>query len=578
MSEPERRSELRYEPNEAPPRALALGLAAQTVALIVAGILLTPVVVLRAGGAEDLAPWAIFAALLVSGLGTILQARPIGRVGSGYVLFMGTSGAMISVGVTAIQDGGVALLMTLIVVCSLALFPLAANLGLLRKIITPTVGGTAMMLIAVSVMPIAFGLLSDVPQGQGAPEPGAPASALTTLGVIVGLSLFGARALRLWSPLIGLVLGTAVAAGFGLVDTAPLLAAPWIGWPAFTWPGFDLGFGVDFWALLPAFLIVTVVGSIESFGDCIAIQRVSWRRPHAVDFRAVQGAVYADGFGSLFSGLAGTLPNTTLSTSVAVVDMTGVAARRIGLYGGLLLILLAFFPKIAALILAVPNPVVGAYLIIVLVLLFIHGLALATEGGFSMEKTLILGLSFWVGVGFQNGAIFADYLPAGAGVLLSNGMTAGTLCAILLTLLTRLNQGHVTHLVVPLGPQSVPRVHEFVKAQAAHAGWDKAASNRLQLAAEEVLVVMSDRSLEAEGGRQLRIDARERNGSIELDIVVAPRDANLEDRLALMATPAEAPPEEAFAFRILASIVDEFRHQQYHSADFVTLRVASRPL
>jgi xanthine permease XanP len=204
-------------------------------------------------------------------------------------------------------------------------------------------------------------------------------------------------------------------------------------------------------------------------------------------------------------------------------------------------------------------------------------MALATEGGFSMEKTLILGLSFWLGVGFQNGAVFQDFLPSWAGVLLSNGMTAGTLCAILLTLLARLAQGHVNRLEVPLGPGSVPRVHEFVKAQASRAGWDKAATNRLQLAAEEVLVVMSEKSLDEEGDRQLRIDARERDGSIELDIVVAPRGANLEDRLALMATPAEAP-EEAFAFRILASIVDEFHHQQYHGTDFVTLRVASRPL
>jgi NCS2 family nucleobase:cation symporter-2/xanthine permease XanP len=416
-----------------------------------------------------------------------------------------------------------------------------------------------------------------VPEGHGAPDPGAPASALTTLAIIVGLSLFGAKALKLWSPIIGLVLGTGVAAVFGLVDASPLRDAPWVGLPAITWPGLDLSFGTDFWALLPAFVIVTVVGSIESFGDCIAIQRVSWRRSHAVAFRAVQGAVYADGFGTLFSGLAGTLPNTSLSTSVAVVDMTGVASRRIGLYGGLLLVLLAFFPKIAAVILAVPNPVIGAYLIIVLVLLFIHGMALATEGGFTMEKTLILGLSFWFGVGFQNGEVFRDYLPSWAGVVLSNGMTAGTLCAILLTLLARLNRGHVTTLEVPLGTESVPRVHEFVKAQALHAGWDKAATNRLQLAAEEVLVVMSERSLEEEHYRRLHIEARELNGSIELDIVVAPQDINLEDRLTLMAA-SKVPPEDAFAFRILASIVDEFRHAQYHGADFVTLRVASRPL
>jgi len=574
--EPEQTHEVRFEVDEPPPPPLALALSAQTVALILAGIVLTPVIVFRAGGAPEFASWSIFAALLVSGIATVLQARPLGRAGSGYLLFMGTSGALISVGVTAIQDGSVGLLMTLIVVSSLIQFPLAANLGLLRKIITPTVGGTAMMLIAVSVMPIAFGLLSQVPQQGPEPEPGAPASALATFLAIVGLSIFGSRRLKLWSPIVGLALGTAVAAAFGILDTGAMGDAAWIGLPDLAWPGLDLRFGADFWALLPAFLIVTVVGNIETFGDAIAIQRVSWRRQRAVDFRAVQGAVYADGIGSVLSGAAGTLPNTTYSTSIAVVAMTGVAARRIGIYGGLLLMALAFSPKMAAAVLAVPNPVVGAYLVVVLVLLFMHGLQLATEDGFSMETTLILGLSFWLGVGFQEGDIFARYLPDWASVVLGNGMTAGTLFAILLTLLVRLNQGRTNRLEVPLAAQSVPRIHAFVQGLASRAGWDRPATNRLQLAAEEVLVVMLEKAPEV-GDRLLRIDARQAAETIELDIVAAPRGANLEDRLAVLGA-AEASPEEALSFRILASIVDEFRHQQYHGTDFITLKVASRPL
>ena len=80
--------------------------------------------------------------------------------------------------------------------------------------------------------------------------------------------------------------------------------------------GLNLTPGVEFWALLPAFIIVTMVGAIETVGDGIAIQQVSRRRPRATDFRVVQGALNADGVGNLLSGLMGTLPNTTYSSSL----------------------------------------------------------------------------------------------------------------------------------------------------------------------------------------------------------------------------------------------------------------------
>jgi NCS2 family nucleobase:cation symporter-2/xanthine permease XanP len=568
---------VRFEVGDKPPHPLALALGAQTVALIIAGIVLTPVIVLRAGGVEAMfASWAIFVALLVSGFTTVLQSRPLWRIGSGYVLFMGTSGAFISVCVTAILDGGVAMMATLIVASSLIQFPLAANLGLLRRIITPTIGGTAIMLIAVTVMPIAFGLMSNPPMVEGAHPAGAPASAVATLAAIIGISIFCGRRWRLWSPLIGLAVGSAVAAVYGLVDISRIGNATWVGLPVFAWPGIDLSFGPTFWALLPSFAIVTLVGAIETFGDGIAIQHVSQREKRAVDFRSVQGAVYADGLGNLLSGLGGTLPNTTYSTSVSVVDLTGVAARRVGIYGGLLLMLLAFSPKIAAILLAVPNAVVGAYIVVLLVLLFMHGLKLAIQDGLSYENVLIIGLSFWLGVGFQQKALFYDQMPSWAQTLMSNGMTAGTIIAILLTLLFRAKRGRSMRLVTELAGASVPGVHEFIDSLGRRVGWDPSAINRMQLAAEETIVIMLEKATDGPA-RQLRIEARQDEGAIELDIVVAPRGTNLEDALP-HAMRSSAPPEEVLPFRILASIVDDFRHQQYHGIDFVTLRVSGRPL
>ena len=111
-------------------------------------------------------------------------------------------------------------------------------------------------------------------------------------------------ALRLWSPVIGIVVGCAVSAPFGLFDLQPILDADWVGVPFASWPGFDVTPDVEFWALLPAFVVVTLVGAIETIGDGVAIQRVSQRRPKATDFRVVQGALNADGVGNFLSGIA----------------------------------------------------------------------------------------------------------------------------------------------------------------------------------------------------------------------------------------------------------------------------------
>ena len=283
-------SKVRYQADEHPPNPLAFGLGLQYAVLTIAGIVLTPAIVIRAAGLGDpLLTWAAFAALLVSGITTIVQARRVGRVGAGYILLMGTSGAFIAVCVAALAEGGAALLATLVIASSLFQFLLAWRLSWLRRIITPVVGGTVIMLIAVAVMPIIFGMLKQV--SPNAPPAAAPVSALATLGLIMGIVMRGRGYLRLWAPVVGVAGGCVVAGFFGLYDWTRVVEAPWVGVPVAGFRGWDLRFGPAFWALLPAFVFVTVVGAIETVGDAVAIQRVSWRDDRAVDYRSVQGAV-----------------------------------------------------------------------------------------------------------------------------------------------------------------------------------------------------------------------------------------------------------------------------------------------
>ena len=161
------RSGVRFEADENPPLPLTFGLGLQLAVLAIGGIVLTPAIIIRAaGGSDAFLAWAVFAAVAVSGLTTVLQAVRVGRIGAGYVLLMGTSGAFIAVSVTALAEGGPAMLATLIVISSLFQFALSTRLSLFRRILTPTVVGTVIMLIAVTVMPIAFDMLKAQAAGR----------------------------------------------------------------------------------------------------------------------------------------------------------------------------------------------------------------------------------------------------------------------------------------------------------------------------------------------------------------------------------------------------------------------------
>ena len=562
-------SKVRYQADENPPSPLAFGLGLQYAVLTIAGIVLTPAIVVRAAGLGDpLLTWTAFAALVVSGVTTIVQARRVGRIGAGYILLMGTSGAFIAVCVTALVEGGPALLATLVIVSSLFQFLLAWRLSWLRRIVTPIVGGTVIMLIAVTVMPIIFGMLTQVP--ADAPAAAAPVSALATLALIMGIVMRGRGYLRLWAPVVGVAGGCIVAGFFGLYDLTRVMEAPWFGVPTEGFGGWDLRFGPAFWALLPAFVFVTVVGAIETVGDGVAIQRVSWRDERAVDYRAVQGAVNADGLGNLLSGLLGTIPNTTYSTSVAVAELTGVGARVVGVYIGALFLVFAFLPKITALLLAIPGPVAGAYIMVLLSMLFVLGMKIVIQDGVDYKKGAIVGVSFWIGVGFQHQLIFADRLGEWWGALLGNGMTAGGLAAVVLSLALDLTGGRRVRMEAALNVEALPTMRTFLQNASRRAGWGDEATERLSAAAEETVLSLLDGETDSDG-RRLLVIARADGEAAELEFVAAGGSDNLEDRMAL--GDSIVPPEQNVSLRLLRHFASEVRHQQYHDADIVTVRV-----
>ncbi len=570
------RTGIRFEPDENPPGGLALGLGLQLALLTVAGIVLTPAIVVRAAGTgEAYLNWAVFAAVIVSGLSTTLQAVRLGRIGAGYTLAMGTSGAFIAVCVTALAEGGPAVLASLIIASSLFQFLLSARLSLLRRILTPVVSGTVIMLIAVTVMPIIFDMLDDVPV-TAAPL-AAPVSAAATLAVVVMIALKATGALRLWAMVIGVVVGSLISSFFGLYDIGRVAEAAWIGAPTAGWPGVSFEFGPVFWTLLPAFIFVTLIGAIETIGDSVAIQDVSWRRPRAVDFRSVQGAVAADGMGNLLSGLVGTVPNTTYSTSVAVTELTGVASRRVGIALGLIFILLAFSPKFLALILAIPGPVVAAYTTVLLAMLFVLGMKVVVQAGVDYRDAVIVGVSFWLGAGFQNGVIFPELSAQFAGGLLQNGMTSGGLCAILMNLFVMATAPRRRQLELPLAVSNLPSIREFLAHFAARNGMGNLVESRLELASEEALLTLIGDNGDSRPPRSLRLEVYRDGQDAVLEFIASPGGENIQDLLAVVKDgPSEPSAGREISLRLLRHAASSVNHQQYHDLDIVTIRVSGR--
>ena len=327
----------------------------------------------------------------------------------------------------------------------------------------------------------------------------------------------------------------------------------------------------------PAFIIVTIIGAIETIGDGVAIQRVSHRNPKATDFRVVQGALNTDGVGNFLSGLLGTLPNTTYSTSISLAEVTGVAARRVGIVIGIAFLALAFFPKITALIIAIPEPVAAAYILVLIALLFLQGMRIVIQDGLDYRKAFIVGLSFWVGVGFQNQWVFPELLGDGfLSVFLGNGMTSGSIVAIIAMIFMEVTAPRRKRLRLELNQDALPQLTDFLRSFASSSGWNEASQNRIALVGEETLTTLLDEAYDlAEDNRtkHLIVAAHAVGSQVELEFIAASEGENIEDQLSYLGETPDIADDREISFRLLRHYASSIHHQKYHGIDVVTVNV-----
>lgn len=567
---------IRYEPDDWCPLPLTAGVAIQGVILILpTTVVIVAVIAGAAGRPDSYLEWAVFAALLVGGLTTALQSARMGRLGTGHLVIALVSPSYIAVSLLALSSGGPALLASLFVVAALIQFALARWLSSLRVLITPVVTGTVLMLIAATILPVAFDRLDEVP--SGAPPAAGVVIATVTLAVTAGLVLRGTGAWRLWTSLLGIGAGCATAALMRSYDFGPVLDSPWLGIPRIQAPGLDLTPGAEFWALVPAFVIISVVVGITNIGNGVVIQQVSRRQPRTSDFRMVQGLLNANGAGSLLSAITGNPPMSVgPATTAGLANFTGVASGRVGYLMGAFLVAFAFLPKLVAFLLTIPRPVMGAYLLVLMGMLFVEGIRTVLRDGLDHRKSLVVALAFSIGVGMDGRGVFSDLLGETWGASLDSGMTLGALVALVLTLFIEVTGRRRARLEVRLDMSALPDIDGYLTDLAAGMGWNAASTDLLRAAGEETLSSLlqpADLQPADDAPPRLVIVARPGRGSVELDYITVYVEDNLEDQLSYLDERSHLPDEQEISFRLLRHYASSIRHRKYHGAEIVTVRV-----
>ena len=541
-------------------------------------IMLSALVVQAADESDAYLEWVIFTALAVSGASMVFYGLRFRYLGMGRLIVTNFNVPFLAVCALALQAGGPSLLASLMVTSTLAQILLTLRLASLRRIFTSTVSGVVVMLVAVSAVPYIIGSTVIVPEGVSTALFLVPGIAALAVGVVI--SLHGTPLWRMWILPVMVLIGVIVAAPLGFYDFDAVIDAPWFSVPGFGWPGLDLSFDTDFWALLPVFVFVNLTAFMKTVGDLSVIYHSSYRKPRAVDYRSVQRGLHTYGIGTLSSGLLGTIPVAAPWAVTAVyISFTGVAANGVGIYLGLMTMAAAPFSKFLAVMIAVPSPVVSAIYVIIFGLLFVEGAKTVFSGLFAgqvdQKKSTITGISMVLGL---SAGIFSGLTEGITSQLVGNTIVVGGIAAIGMTIFNELLSLRVRKLRVDLSESSIPTLDDFLSQFADRYSWTEKGRNRLRLVGEEIMLslLQEEDDQQAEQKRRLIAAIRPETRSAELEIVVASDDSvhgNIENRMAYLDEVQAMEDDQGMSIRILRQYASSVHHRQYYGIDIISCRV-----
>ncbi len=568
-----------YEPDEIPAGRIAAGIAGQLSLLMVVPLAILPALVAQLAGETDaVAARAVVASMVVCGGTTLLLTMRLGRLRSESLYVATVDLVSLPFCILALASGGPATLAALVVVSGLFQIVIGLRLSYLRRVVTPQVRGTVLILAFASLVPV----LADAGTSlETRLDWFVPISVLVTVAIIVVIALWAPRSWRIWAPAAGVGAGLVGAIAVGAYDFDLVADAAWVGLADIgSSPGIDIHYQT-FVTMLPSFLIVSFAILVRSQGVSSNTRLVSWRTPRALDFRELQRANWRTGVGTILSGAAGSLPVTIAGVGPAFINQTRCASRRVGIVAGCFFLVAAFVPKLWAIAVAIPRPILAAYVIVALVPLVVRVVISSVQRLRSVRDAVLIVAPLAVGLSVEFGVLS---LPQGAvwEAISQNGLTAGSLVLVIAAVANSLMDRRAS-IEIELTAASTAELRQFVTAFAHRRGCNTRSVERLEAVAEEALAVISEQSPSALAGlrRWAQVTLGINGSRATLEFVCAPSGGqNLEERIALLAEPeaetVETIIERDAAVRLLRHYASDVGHRQYLEAEILTAVVAVR--
>ncbi len=403
---------------------------AQHILTMYGGVIAPPLIV---GAAADLSATdmalLVTAGLFISGLATLLQTLGLGPFGSRLPIVQGISFASVSTMSVIARDDGVRPVFGAIIVAGLIGLVASSFFAQLVRLFPAVVTGTIITVIGLSLMPVAFTWAMG---GANAPDLGAPANigfAGLTLAIILVISRVFQGAISRLSILIGLVIGTLVAALVGKADFTTVGEAKVFALP----PVLHLGSPTFQFGAIISMTVVIFVIMTETTADIIAIGEIVGTK---VDAKRVADGLRADMAATTVAPVFGTFPCSAFAQNVGLVALTGIKSRFAVAAGGVVLVVLGLLPVVGAVVAAIPYPVLGGAGIILFGSVAASGIRTLSRVDYEDNLNMVI-VSVAIAVGIipiaapDFWAAFPDWLA----VIMDSGISATAVVAVVLNLL-----------------------------------------------------------------------------------------------------------------------------------------------
>lgn len=433
-------SNLVYGIDDRPPTWVTFFLGFQHVTIVSIAFIF-PVLAVRAmGGTTAQATFMVSMSMIAGGLAVMAQAMRRGPMGSGWLCPAVCGPSFLSATILAAKLGGLPLVLGMTFFAGLVEAAFSRVLKRLRVLFPAEVTGLIVAMVGITVIKLAganfLGLAHTGEEAGTGLRAADIAVAVFTLAVMVGLNVWSKGKVRLFCILIGMALGYGAAATLGVLGAeqwAEVGGNAWVWFPLTRHPGWSFD-----WTMALPFAIAIVCSSLKSVGDITTCQKINdaeWKRP---DMDNISKGILADAFGSVTAGLLGGMGQSTSSSNVGLSIATGATSRVVAVSTGLILVALAFCPRLASVFAIMPRPVVGATLLFALSFMVVAGLNIIASRMIDARKTFVIGLSIILGlmVDMLPGAF--DGLPQWLSPVFASSLSAATISAVVLNLIFRI--------------------------------------------------------------------------------------------------------------------------------------------